>query len=276
MGRAEIFVPFALGDAAPVRFHAYKRPMPDELTADSARLARADCGFNTTHWSVVLAAGEPDSTKSHAALEQLCRTYWVPLYAYARRCGHSAEEAQDLTQEFFLRLLDKQSLRRADSTRGRFRSFLLTSLKNFLINEWEKTRAAKRGGSHAIEPLEFDDAERRYMAEPASDLTPERLFEKRWAFAVVERAQARLREEYVAANKTPLFDGLKEHIWGDRGDAYSALAARLNTSEGALRIAAHRMKERFRTLLREEVAHTAASAEDTDDELRYLISLLRS
>ena len=249
--------------------------MPDDLIADSNRPARADYGFNTTHWSVVLAAGDANSTSAHAALEELCRTYWFPLYAYVRRRGSDPHEAQDLTQEFFLRLLDKQSLRLADSTRGKFRSFLLTSLKNFLINEWQKGRAQKRGNGQAIQPLEFDDAERRYLAEPASDLTPDRLFEKRWAVAVVERAQARLREEYVAANKASLFEGLKEQVWGDRKDAYSALAARLNTTEGALRIAAHRMKERFRALLREEVAHTAASAEEIDDELRYLVSLLR-
>ena len=250
--------------------------MPDDLIANSDRPARADHGFNTTHWSVVLAAGESDATRAHAALEELCRTYWFPLYAYVRRRGSDPHEAQDLTQEFFLRLLDKQSLRLADSSRGKFRSFLLTSLKNFLINEWEKARAGKRGGGRAVQPLEFDDAERRYMAEPASDLTPEKLFEKRWAVAVVERAQARLREEHAAANKLSLFEHLKEQVWGDRVNAYGELAARLNMTEGALRIAAHRMKERFRTLLREEVAHTAASAEEIDDELRYLVSLLRS
>jgi RNA polymerase sigma-70 factor (ECF subfamily) len=249
--------------------------MPDDLIADSDRPARADYGFNTTHWSVVLAAGESDAARAHAALEQLCRTYWFPLYAYVRRRGSGPHEAQDLTQEFFLRLLDKQSLRLADSRRGKFRSFLLTSLKNFLINEWQKGHAAKRGNGQPIQPLEFDDAERRYLAEPARDLAPDRLFEKRWAVAVVERAQARLRGEYVAANKVPLFESLKEQVWGERTDAYGELAAQLNTTEGALRIAAHRMKERFRTLLREEVAHTAASAEEIDDELRHLVSLLR-
>ena len=224
----------------------------------------------------MLAAGDVGSTNAHAALEELCRTYWFPLYAYVRRQGHNLEEAQDLTQEFFLRLIEKQSIRMADAARGKFRTFLLTSLKNFLINEWEKARTAKRGSGQAPFPLEFDDAEQRYLAEPASDLTPEHLFEKRWAVAVVERAQARLREEYVAANKLSLFDHVQEHVWGEPSEAYRELAARLNTTEGALRRAAHRMRDRFRSLLREEVAHTSDTPDEVDDELRYLVALLRS
>ncbi len=250
--------------------------MPDDPISDSDKFARGDHGFNTTHWSVVLAAGQADSAPARAALEELCRTYWFPLYAYVRRRGHDAVEAQDLTQEFFLRLLDKQYLRLADSARGRFRSFLLTSLKNFLINEWEKARAVKRGSQCLFRTWDPEDAERRYLAEPANDLTPDRLFEKRWAVAVVERAQDRLRQEYNAANKLSMFEELKEYVWGDRAEAYSDLARRLQTTEGALRIAAHRMNERFRTLLREEVAHTAASPNEIDTELRYLVSLLRS
>jgi RNA polymerase sigma factor (sigma-70 family) len=233
--------------------------------------------FVTTHWSVVLAAGRADTTTALSALEELCRTYWFPLYAFVRRRGHPPEEAEDLTQEFFLRLIEKQSLRRADSARGKFRSFLLTSLKNFLVNEWNKERAAKRGGvGRTFVSWDLPDAERRYLAEPAGDLTPDRLFEKRWAVAVVERAQHRLREEYGAADKLPLFEELKAHVWGENTGGYSGPAARLNTSEGALRIAAHRMKERFRSLLREEVAHTAASPAEVDEELRYLVSLLRT
>lgn len=232
--------------------------------------------FVTTHWSVVLAAGEADGAGALSALEELCRTYWFPLYAYVRRGGHQPEEAQDLTQEFFLRLIEKQSLRLADSTRGKFRSFLLTSLKHFLINEWEKARTAKRGGAQSFQPVAWEEAESRYLAEPSRDLTPDQLFEKRWAAALVERAQHRLREEYGAADKLPLFEQLQQHVWGDGAAGYADSAARLNTTEGALRIAAHRMKERFRILLREEVAHTAASSDEIDAELRYLVSVLRT
>lgn len=231
--------------------------------------------FATTHWSVVVAAGETDSPQARAAMEQLCRAYWFPLYAYVRRQGRDAHEAQDLTQEFFLRLLDKQYLRLADSTRGKFRSFLLTSLKRFLVNDWEKACAAKRGGGQAKLPLDCGDAERRYLAEPAKDLTPDRVFEKRWAIALVERALDRLRDEYSAANKLKLFEELKGHVWGDGSDSYNELSVRLNTSEGALRIAAHRMREQFRRVLREEVAHTARTPKEIDEELRYLISVLR-
>ena len=236
----------------------------------------AGSAFCTTHWSVVLAAGQADASTSLSALEELCRTYWFPLYAYVRRCGHQPEEAQDLTQDFFLRLIEKQSLRLADPARGKFRSFLLTSLKHFLINEWAKARAVKRGGGQLFRPLDWDEAEIRYLAEPSRELTPDRLFDKRWAVAVVEQAQHRLREEYTAANKLPLFEQLQGHVWGEGTGGYAEAAARLNTTEGALRIAAHRMKNRFRILLREEVAHTAASADEIDGELRHLISVLRA
>jgi RNA polymerase sigma factor (sigma-70 family) len=232
--------------------------------------------FVTTHWSVVLAAGQADGAAALPALEELCRTYWFPLYAYVRRRGLQREEAQDLTQEFFLRLIEKRSLRLANSERGKFRSYLLTSLKHFLINEWEKARAVKRGGVQSFQPVAWEDAESRYLAEPSRDLTPDQLFDKRWAVRIVERAQHRLRDEYGAANKLALFEQLQGHVWGDGATGYADSAARLNTTEGALRIAAHRMKERFRDLLREEVAHTAASADEVDAELRYLVSVLRT
>jgi RNA polymerase sigma-70 factor (ECF subfamily) len=243
-----------------------------DISPDESR----DHHFVTTHWSVVLAAGQADAAAGLSALEELCRTYWYPLYAYVRRRGHQPEQAQDLTQEFFLRLIEKQSLRLADSTRGKFRSFLLTSLKHFLINEREKAHAAKRGGPQSFQPLAWEEAESRYLAEPSRDLTPDQLFDKRWAVTIVERAQHRLREEFAAANKLPLFEQLQGHVWGDGAAGYTESAARLNTTEGALRIAAHRMKDRFRSLLREEVAHTAASADEVDAELRYLISVLRA
>jgi DNA-directed RNA polymerase specialized sigma24 family protein len=243
---------------------------------DSA-VTRPEVGlFATTHWSVVMQAGAEESLEARQALEKLCCSYWYPLYAYVRRQGHGFQEAQDLTQEFFTRLLAKKYLCLADPARGKFRSFLLTSLKHFLINEWEKTRAAKRGGAQSFPPVAWEDAENRYLAEPARDLTPDQLFDKRWAVTIVEQAQHRLREEYGAANKLPLFEQLQGHVWGDGAIGYAESADRLNTTKGALRIAAHRMKERFRDLLREEVAHTAASADQVDAELRYLVSVLRT
>lgn len=232
--------------------------------------------FATTHWSVVLAAGQADAATALSALEELCRTYWFPLYAYVRRAGYQPAEAQDLTQEFFLRVIEKQSLGQADSARGKFRSFLLTSLKNFLINEWQKARAAKRGGGQSLPPLEWQDAENLYLNEPSQELSPDRLFDKRWAVEIVERAQERLREEYRAANKLQLFEHLKGPVWKDGTTGYAESSAHLNTTEGALRIAAHRMKHRFRALVREEIAQTAASPDEIDEELRYLVSVLRT
>lgn len=251
---------------------AYPKKLNPDMSTDESRPQH----FVTTHWSVVLAAGEVDAAKALSALEELCRTYWFPLYAYVRRRGHQPEEAEDLTQEFFLRLIEKQTVRLANSERGRFRSFLLSSLKNFLINEWQKASAAKRGGPQSFRPVAWEEAENRYLAEPSRDLTPDQLFEKRWAVTIVERAQTRLRDEFVAANKVSLYEELKKHVWGEGREGYNGAAARLNTTEGALRIAAHRMKDRFRSLLREEVAQTAASADEVDEELRYLVSVLRT
>lgn len=232
--------------------------------------------FQTTHWSVVLAAGWDSSAHARAALEQLCRAYWFPLYAYVRRQGHSEHDAQDLTQAFFARFLEKQHVRLADRERGRFRSFLLTSLKHFLVNEWEKGRTAKRGAGESSLSLDTRDAEGRYLAEPSDEMTPDRVYEKRWAVALVESVLARLRTEYDSTDRLTLFDALKGHVWGDENEGYSEVAARLQTTEGALRIAAHRMRDQFRRLLRQEVAHTVASPEEIDAELRHLISVLRT
>lgn len=253
-----------------------RSPVPNMSPSEETSVAPNAQFFATTQWSAVLAAGETSSPASHRALEILCATYWYPLYAYVRRQGRSVEDAQDLTQAFFARLLERRDFRLADRTRGRFRTFLLTSLKHFLINEWNKACAAKRGGGQGLQPLDWDNAESRYLAEPSQELTPDRLFDKRWAVTIVERAQQRLREEFAAANKLPLFEQLQGHVWGDAAIGYAESAARLSATEGALRIAAHRMRERFRGLLREEVAQTAASAGEIDDELRYLVSVLRA
>jgi RNA polymerase sigma-70 factor (ECF subfamily) len=232
--------------------------------------------FVTTHWSVVLAAAENDSRQSATALETLCRAYWHPLYFYIRRQGHPPHTAQDLTQEFFLRLLQRNQLAAADPNRGRFRSFLLTALKNFLTNEWEKTQTIKRGGGQAGFSLDAQDAEGRYLAEGVDHLTPDRVYEKEWGVTLVENVLSQLRAEYVLAGKSTLFEALKEHVWGGAAEGYAQVAARLNTTEGATRVAAHRMRDQFRRLLRREVAHTVACAEEIDAELRHLIQVLRS
>ena len=229
--------------------------------------------FATTHWSLVAAAGRSSSPESAKALAALCETYWYPLYAYVRRGGHSAHEAQDLTQEFFARLLARRNLRAADRQRGKFRTFLLTSLKNFLANEWRKEQAQKRGGGRASVALDFSAGETRYSLEPAHELTPERIFERRWALTLLDQAITKLRDEYAAKGNAELFEALKGSLGGEAAAAgYAELADRLDMTEGALKTAAHRLRRRCRELLRAEIAQTVAKDADIDDELRELFS----
>jgi len=238
--------------------------------------APAGC-FVTTHWSVVLTAGRSDTTRARAALEQLCRSYWQPLYAYVRGAGHSREEAEDLTQEFFARLLAHNSVARADPARGRFRSFLLASLKHFLANEWDKARAQKRGGGSSLIPLEFDTAETRCAQPVAPGDTPDRAFDRQWALALLEVVLGRLRREYRDAGREDLFLGLKETLSGGRAEIpYRDLGAQLGLSEGAAKVAAHRLRQRYRELLREEIANTVAGPEEVEEELRQLFAALSS
>jgi RNA polymerase sigma-70 factor (ECF subfamily) len=193
-----------------------------------------------------------------------------------RRLGWGLEDAQDLTQEFFARLLEKKYLKRADPLRGRFRTFLLTSLGHFLANEWEKRHALKRGAGQTVPLIVMDAGEERYQHEPVDGLTPDRIYEHRWAATLLESVVRQLREEYCALRKEELFESLKPFVWGETPkDGYQCLAGKLNTSEGALRVAVHRMRERYRTLLRETVAQTVAGPEDIEDELRHLVSVLR-
>ncbi len=231
--------------------------------------------FATTHWSVVLAAGDPKSFRATEALENLCRTYWFPLYAYVRRKGYKAEDAQDLTQEFFARFLEKNSLSRARRERGRFRSFLLTSFQNFLSHEWESARAQKRGGGQR--PVVWDEqfAERCYESEAVSRLTPDKAYEQRWALALFQHALTQLRKEFAEARKIGQFAELKTFLTdpADEGD-YSMAATRLNMTPGAVSVAVHRMRQRYRQLVHEEIAHTVPAQAGIDDELRYLIGLL--
>jgi len=231
--------------------------------------------FVTTHWSVVLAASRSDSTHAQAALARLCQTYWYPLYAYVRRRGFQAHDAQDLTQEFFARLLEQNWLAQADRERGRFRTFLLAALGHFLANEWDKARAQKRGGAVQIVPLQLDTAETRYGQEPSDPVTPEQCFERRWALALLDEVLNRLRDESSAGDQAELFDTLKPCLVGDRqAQPYASLAARLGMTEGAVKVAVHRLRQRYRQLLRQEIAHTVASPGEVDEEMHHLFSVL--
>jgi RNA polymerase sigma-70 factor (ECF subfamily) len=248
------------------------------MTESEHRLPGQDGGasFRTTHWSVVLAAGRADSTTAREALERLCRAYWYPLYAYVRRRGCSPEDAEDLTQAFFARLLQKRWPDAADRGRGRFRSFLLGALKHFLANEWDKAHAQKRGGRVQVVSLDAPSGEERLRQEPeAREASPDREFDRRWALALLDTVLARLAREYAAAGKTRLFERLKVSLGADRQSLdYPVLARELALSEGAARVAVHRLRQRYRALLRDEIAQTVASPAEVEDELRQLFAAL--
>lgn len=231
--------------------------------------------FVTTHWSVVLTAGRTDTTSARDALAKLCQSYWYPLYAYVRRRGYSPEDAEDLTQEFFARFLEQNWVERADREKGRFRTFLLSAMSYFLSNEWDKARAQKRGGGVPLLPLEFDVAETRYSREPVDNVTPEQHFERRWVLALLEQVLNRLRTEYEQDGKAELFAALNPCLVGDgTSQPYAALAAKLGMSEGAVKSAVHRLRQRYRQLLREEIANTVAGPAEVDGELRHLFAVL--
>ena len=233
--------------------------------------------FATTRWSMVVEAGRPSSPEAAVALATLCGIYWFPLYAYVRRQGHSAEDAQDLTQEFFVHLLEKQTLKVANPERGRFRSFLLASMKNFLANEWRRGAAQKRGGERSVISLNFDDGENRYRLEPSHDATPERIFERQWALTLLEQALTKLRAEFDATGKIELFGRLEMFLGGQKSTVpYRELGDQLKMSEGAVKVAIHRMRRRYRALLREEIQQTIGAAGDVDEELRRLFETLAS
>ena len=231
-------------------------------------------GFATTRWSLVVAAGARTEA-SEQALATLCQTYWYALYAYVRRCGYDIEQAEDLVQGFFLRLLDRKILQRAQPERGRFRSFLLASLKHFMINEYDRARAAKRGGGAVPLTLDITAAEGRYALEPRDTLDPERLFERRWAQTLFRQAQVRLRTACVRSGKARLYQQLEPFISGeDENVPYRQVAAALATTEGAARVAVHRLRRKFHDLLREEIAHTVDHESQVDEELRFLLQTL--
>lgn len=231
--------------------------------------------FDTTRWSVIAAARGPDSDAARAALATLCEAYWYPLYAFIRRWGADPEAARDLTQAFFMLLLERRDIERVRPEGGRFRTFLLASAKHFLLNEAARRRAAKRGGGVSPLPLAFDEAEGRYLVEPADVTTPETLFERRWALTLIERVLARLRTDWDASGRVAEFDELKESLLGSGPTGgYAAAATRLGTTEGALKVAAHRLRRKFQARLRQEIAETVADQAEIDDEIQYLIRAL--
>jgi RNA polymerase sigma-70 factor (ECF subfamily) len=231
--------------------------------------------FATTHWTVVLAAGRRSTPQADHALEELCRTYWYPLYAYARRRGHGPEDAQDLTQEFFARLLAKHWIESADREKGRFRTFLLTAMSRFLGNEWHRAGAQKRGGYAAHLPLDAGTAESRYEADSAITLTPDRLYDRQWAMTLLDRALTRLRTEQERAGKAREFAVLSPFLTAERGGIpYDQAAAQLGVNHAAARQAVHRVRKRFREVFREEITQTVAAPEEVEEEIRHLLAAL--
>lgn len=231
--------------------------------------------FATTHWSVVRAAGRPDSVHYRQALETLCQTYWFPLYAYLRRHGNNANRAEEYTQAFFAHLLEKHSVRLADPSRGKFRSFLLASLKHFLSDLRDFEKAKKRGGGRKVFSLDFENAESQYSLEPTDRLTAEKLFDRSWAMTVLERAVNRLQGEAKDEKKRKLFEDLKVYLTaGEDAASYGRVAERLGMSEGTIRVAVHRLRKRYREVLRDEIAQTVSTEEEIDQEIRDLFTAL--
>lgn len=229
--------------------------------------------FVTTHWSVVLTARNEDSSKSSEALEALCRTYWFPLYAFVRRQGRHPHDAQDLTQEFFARLLEKEYLKSATQEKGRFRTFLLVALKRFLANDWDRRHAQKRGGVSLIVPIDPELAESRFMAAPPHELQPDLLFDRQWALTLLDRTMTRLHDEYVATGRTKLFELLRGCLAKDESALpYAEIAMRLNLTEPAVKMAVQRLRARYREVLRNEIADTVAAPEEIEEEIRHLFS----
>jgi RNA polymerase sigma-70 factor (ECF subfamily) len=228
--------------------------------------------FPTTLWTVVLHAGREEPARAQAALAQLCQAYWYPLYSFVRRRGYSPHDAEDLTQAFFAQLLEKHALEGVAPELGRFRTFLLASLKNFLANDWDRAHALKRGGGQTIVSLDEESAESRYQLEPSHDMTPERHFERQWAMTLLDQVLDALRIEYHAEGKGDLFEELKAVMIGQSG-TYADMAARLRRSEGAIKVAVHRLRHRYRELMRTRIAATVGEA-DVEDELRHLLAVV--
>jgi len=232
-------------------------------------------GFHATHWSVVLAAGDTHSPGSDAALEALCTAYWYPLYAFVRRRGYGPHEAEDLTQAFFTQLLSKRALGRADPQKGKFRSFLLASLENFLNNEWDKSKRLKRGGGAELFSFDGISPDERYRLEPVHSDSPEKIFERRWAEAVLEQVIVKLSKEYEQAGQATRFEALRAFLLSNsKAVPYAEAAEKLGLSANAVMTAVHRMRIRFRELFRAEIAQTVATSEEVQEEIRHLLAAL--
>jgi RNA polymerase sigma-70 factor (ECF subfamily) len=247
------------------------------MSRDSSGAVEADAGrFAPTHWSVVLAAGGPDDRRSREALAKLCATYWYPLYAFVRRQGFGPEDAEDLTQGFFAHLLEHEALATVDRAKGKFRSFLLASLRHFLADERERVRAQKRGGGRGLVSLDVAYAEKRYAQEPADPASPDKVFERNWALALMEQVLDRLRAEQVVADKGAQFEVLRDCLMGDpESPRYADLTVQLGLSEDAVKMAVCRLRRRYRELLRQEIARTVGTPEEVEEEIRGLFAALQ-
>ncbi len=231
--------------------------------------------FATTHWSVVLAAAQQDAPRVGEALEKLCRTYWYPLYAYVRRRGYEVEDAQDLTQGFFSQLLERQSFARVDPSKGLFRSFLLTAMNYYLADERDRARAQKRGGGQPILPLDAQTAEQRYRLEPVDCLSPDKVFERQWALALLDSVLVRLGEEFREAGKAELFERLSVFLLaGTAPETYAEVGAETGMTGEAVRKAVHRLRQRYYELFREEITRTVADVSEVEAEMRYLCDVI--
>jgi RNA polymerase sigma-70 factor (ECF subfamily) len=245
----------------------------DTLSVHTMHMPGPRTDFPTTRWTLVVAAGHPGKKESRAALVSLCENYWYPLYAYVRRRGHSADDAQDLTQEFFVRILEGRYLYRADPEKGRFRSFLLSSLNFFLADEGDRSRAQKRAGAGLL-PFELSSGEERYQREPGHNETPERIFERRWAYSLLDKVMGRLRDEFGQHGRLDHFNKLRVFLLGQGQAPYATLAREMDMSEGAIKVAIHRLRKRYRELFRLEIAETVADPTEVESELRYLVTAL--
>lgn len=233
----------------------------------------SDVCFVTTHWSVVLSAQDADAPASAEALAKLCSAYWFPLYAFVRRQGRGPHDAQDLTQEFFARLLEKDYLKSAAREKGRFRTFLLVALKRFLANEWDRQHTQKRGGFAPVVSMDQELAESRFDAEPAHSLQPDVLFDRQWAMTLLEHTMKRLQDEYVTSGRAKLFEFLRGALARDESALpYAQIAGQLNLSEAAVKMAVQRLRARYREILRAEIADTVSSPDEVEEEIRHLFS----
>ena len=246
----------------------------EDSSASNRANAYRQARFATTSWSVVLQAATDNESNNQYALATLCEAYWYPLYAFVRRMGNSAADAEDLTQSFFVELLQKSKLAKSDPSRGRFRTFLLSSLQNYLKNEHRKNSAIKRGGQHSIVSIDFTAAESQYNLEPSHEQTPQRAFDKNWAFAVLNQVLVGLEQQYSDAGKLGIYNALKDHLVGTESAPYSKIADELGMKVGAIKVAIHRLRERYGQMLRLQIAKTIEDPANVDQELRHLFEVI--